>query len=76
MPPGSRSGIRLTDCLPGFFSFSLSWRYPSPSSVLDTLGAHTGAAGPFLGATFNVLMGAVELVFVASDLVTFLLPGS
>jgi hydrogenase-4 component B len=26
----------------------------------------------FLGVTFNVLLGAVELVFVASDLVTFL----
>ncbi len=34
--------------------------------------AHWSRRSAFLGATFNVLMGAVELVFVASDLVTFL----
>ena len=39
-------------------------------------GPHWSRRSAFLGASFNVLMGAVELVFVANDLVTFLLPGS
>jgi hydrogenase-4 component B len=34
--------------------------------------AHWSRRSVFLGITFNVLMGAVELVFVASDAVTFL----
>jgi hydrogenase-4 component B len=34
--------------------------------------AHWSRQSVFLGAAFNVLMGAVELVFAASDLVTFL----
>jgi hydrogenase-4 component B len=35
-------------------------------------GPHWSRRSAFLGASFNVLMGAVELVFVANDLVTFL----
>ena len=35
-------------------------------------GPHWRRRSAFLGASFNVLMGAVELVFVADDLVTFL----
>ena len=35
-------------------------------------GPHWSRRSAFLGATFNVLLGAVELVFVAGDLVTFL----
>jgi hydrogenase-4 component B len=35
-------------------------------------GPHWSRRSAFIGATFNILMGAVELVFVASDLVTFL----
>jgi hydrogenase-4 component B len=35
-------------------------------------GPHWSRRSAFLGATFNLLMGAVELVFVANDLVTFL----
>jgi hydrogenase-4 component B len=33
---------------------------------------HFDRRSPFVGATFNVLIGAVELVFVASDAITFL----
>jgi hydrogenase-4 component B len=35
-------------------------------------GPHWSRRSVFLGVTFNVLLGAVELVFVAGDLVTFL----
>lgn len=35
-------------------------------------GPHWSRRSAFIGATFNVLIGAVELVFVATDLVTFL----
>jgi hydrogenase-4 component B len=35
-------------------------------------GPHWSRRSAFLGASFNVVMGAVELVFVANDLVTFL----
>jgi hydrogenase-4 component B len=35
-------------------------------------GPHWSRRSVFLGVTFNVLMGAVELVFVAGDVVTFL----
>jgi hydrogenase-4 component B len=35
-------------------------------------GPHWRRRSAFLGVAFNVLIGAVELVFVASDLVTFL----
>jgi hydrogenase-4 component B len=35
-------------------------------------GPHWNRRSAFLGAAFNVLLGAVELVFVASDLITFL----
>ena len=35
-------------------------------------GPHWNRRSAFLGTTFNVLLAAVELVFVASDLVTFL----
>jgi formate hydrogenlyase subunit 3/multisubunit Na+/H+ antiporter MnhD subunit len=35
-------------------------------------GPHWNRRSAFLGVTFNVLLAAVELVFVASDLVTFL----
>jgi hydrogenase-4 component B len=35
-------------------------------------GPHWSRRSVFLGVTFNVLLGAVELVFVANDLVTFL----
>lgn len=35
-------------------------------------GPHWSRRSAFLGVTFNVLLGAVELVFVASDAVTFL----
>src|SRR5665213_95003 len=33
---------------------------------------HFDRRAPFVGATFNFLIGAVELVFVASDAITFL----
>jgi hydrogenase-4 component B len=35
-------------------------------------GPHWSRRSAFLGITFNVLLGAIELVFVASDVVTFL----
>ena len=51
--------------------------FRSRSSVLDTSEApHWSRRSVFLGVTFNVLLGAVELVFVAGDLVTFFAPGS
>jgi hydrogenase-4 component B len=63
------------DGLSAWFLLALSVvAIPIAIFSLGYLGsAHWSRRSAFVGATFNLLVGAVELVFVASDLVTFLL---
>jgi hydrogenase-4 component B len=71
------SGFSLTysiDALSAWFLLVLSVvAIPIAVFSLGYLGGpHWSRRSAFLGAAFNALMGSVELVFVASDVVTFL----
>ena len=70
------SGFSLSYTIDGlsawFLLFSPSWRPRSPSSASATSAIRTSDPVGVHRRAFNVLLGAVELVFAAGDVITFL----